>query len=251
MLLNSTQQTSSWQVTVCCWLVKKFSTFYIVRRITPCSQQTGTGSYHEPNESNPLISYPFKIDSTVNITLASTPISPKWRLPFRFFDDELVWRWQPSGIQHRVVSLKQTDVSEVGTASIITLMEAVRTSETSVNYNMTTRRYIPEDYHLHTRHRKNLKSHKNLYEFFNLHACYMTHPLYPPWSDTRYSCLQIWNESRNFWIAEQFKRNTGNPWPPDAFHPARVKFFFVLILRHYLIYECNLCDVSKIKMFYF
>jgi hypothetical protein len=38
-----------------------------------------------------------------------------------------------------------TDVSDVHTASIITLiMEAVLTSETSVNFNVTTRHYIPE-----------------------------------------------------------------------------------------------------------
>jgi hypothetical protein len=40
-------------------------------------------------------------------------------------------------------------------------MEAVRTSETSVNFNVTTRRYIPEDPKLHTRRRENLKSHGN------------------------------------------------------------------------------------------
>jgi hypothetical protein len=39
------------------------------------------------------------------------------------------------------------------------MMEAVRTSETSINFNMTTRRYIPEDSKLHTRHRENLKFH--------------------------------------------------------------------------------------------
>jgi hypothetical protein len=38
-------------------------------------------------------------------------------------------------------------------------MEAVRTFETSVNFNVTTRRYIPEDYEPHTRRRENLKSH--------------------------------------------------------------------------------------------
>jgi hypothetical protein len=38
-----------------------------------------------------------------------------------------------------------TDVLEVLTASIIALMQAVRTSETSVNINVTTRRYIQED----------------------------------------------------------------------------------------------------------
>jgi hypothetical protein len=53
-----------------------------------------------------------------------------------------------------------TDVSEVGTASIIALMmEAVRTSETSVNIYLTTRQYIREDSELHTRRRENLKSH--------------------------------------------------------------------------------------------
>jgi hypothetical protein len=39
------------------------------------------------------------------------------------------------------------------------MMEAVRTSETSINFNMTTRRYIPEDSKLHTPHRENLKFH--------------------------------------------------------------------------------------------
>jgi hypothetical protein len=38
-------------------------------------------------------------------------------------------------------------------------MEAVRTSEMSVNFNLTTRRYIPEDSKLHARRRENLKSH--------------------------------------------------------------------------------------------
>jgi hypothetical protein len=40
-----------------------------------------------------------------------------------------------------------TDVSEVRTASIIIalMIEAVHTSETSVNVNVTARRYIPED----------------------------------------------------------------------------------------------------------
>jgi hypothetical protein len=38
-----------------------------------------------------------------------------------------------------------TDVSEVRTASIIrTMMEALRTSETSVSIYFTTRQYIPE-----------------------------------------------------------------------------------------------------------
>jgi hypothetical protein len=43
---------------------------------------------------------------------------------------------------------------------IIALMEAVRTSETSVCFKETTRRYIPEGCYFHTRRRLNLKSHK-------------------------------------------------------------------------------------------
>jgi hypothetical protein len=45
-------------------------------------------------------------------------------------------------------------------------MEAVRTSETSVNFNVITRRYMPEDSKLHTRRRKNLKSRISLLSDF-------------------------------------------------------------------------------------
>jgi hypothetical protein len=41
------------------------------------------------------------------------------------------------------------------------MMEAVRTSETSVHFNMITRRYVPKDSKLYTRTRENLKSHVN------------------------------------------------------------------------------------------
>jgi hypothetical protein len=47
-------------------------------------------------------------------------------------------RSQPSRMSHRILSLKQIDVSEVRTASI---METVRTSETSVYLKETTRRF--------------------------------------------------------------------------------------------------------------
>jgi hypothetical protein len=40
------------------------------------------------------------------------------------------------------------------------MFEAVRTSETSVNFNVTTWLYIPEDSKLHIRRRENLKSHR-------------------------------------------------------------------------------------------
>jgi hypothetical protein len=46
------------------------------------------------------------------------------------------------------------DITQV----IALLYEAVSTSETSVNFYHTTQRNIPEDSHLHTRRRENLKS---------------------------------------------------------------------------------------------
>jgi hypothetical protein len=49
-----------------------------------------------------------------------------------------------------------TDVSEVRAAL---MMEAARTSDTSVDILLKTRQYIPEDSELHTRRRENLKSH--------------------------------------------------------------------------------------------
>jgi hypothetical protein len=59
----------------------------------------------------------------------------------------------------RVVWSKFTGVSEVLAVSIIRAdYEAGSTSETSVNFYQTTRRNIPEDRHLHTRRRGNLKS---------------------------------------------------------------------------------------------
>jgi hypothetical protein len=43
-------------------------------------------------------------------------------------------------------------------AIIALMMEAASTSETSANFYQTTRHYNPEDSHLHTRRRENLKS---------------------------------------------------------------------------------------------
>jgi hypothetical protein len=42
--------------------------------------------------------------------------------------------------------------------AIALMMEAARTSETSVNFYQTSRRYNPEDSHLRTHRRENLKS---------------------------------------------------------------------------------------------
>jgi hypothetical protein len=46
------------------------------------------------------------------------------------------------------------------------MMEAARTSEKSVNFYQTARRNNPEDSHLHTRRRENLKSHFSLLVLF-------------------------------------------------------------------------------------
>jgi hypothetical protein len=46
---------------------------------------------------------------------------------------------------------------------IALMMESASTSETSVNFYQTTQRNNPEDSHLHTRLRENLKSHNGHY----------------------------------------------------------------------------------------
>jgi hypothetical protein len=57
-------------------------------------------------------------------------------------------------------------------ALIALMMEAARTSEASENFYQTTRRNIPEDSHLHTRHRENLKSYLGVYmPFFQQRCC--------------------------------------------------------------------------------
>jgi hypothetical protein len=48
------------------------------------------------------------------------------------------------------------------------MMEAVHTSEKSVNFNVTTWHYVPENSKLHTCHRENLKSHKYLNATYDL-----------------------------------------------------------------------------------
>jgi hypothetical protein len=42
---------------------------------------------------------------------------------------------------------------------IALMMEAARTSETSIDIDLRTRQYIPEDSELNTRRRENLESH--------------------------------------------------------------------------------------------
>jgi hypothetical protein len=50
------------------------------------------------------------------------------------------------------------------------MMEAARTSETSVDVQLRTRQYIPEDSELHTRRRENLKSHL----YLKIHDCFFS-----------------------------------------------------------------------------
>jgi hypothetical protein len=66
-----------------------------------------------------------------------------------------------------------TEVSDVLAASIIIarMMEAASTSEMSVNFYQTTRRNSPEDSHLHTRSRENLKSHLFNYGSYEYYCC--------------------------------------------------------------------------------
>jgi hypothetical protein len=45
------------------------------------------------------------------------------------------------------------------------MMEAARTTETSVDIQLRTRQYIPEDSELYTRCRENLKSHCSAYDW--------------------------------------------------------------------------------------
>jgi hypothetical protein len=52
----------------------------------------------------------------------------------------------------------QEDNSEQFLKFIALMMEEARTSETSVDIDLRTRKYIPEDSELHTRRRENLKS---------------------------------------------------------------------------------------------
>jgi hypothetical protein len=68
------------------------------------------------------------------------------------------WRGEATFIKPDI-RLKRAVFWVVAPCSLITLMmEAARTSETLVNFYQTTRRYNPEDSHLRTQPRENLKS---------------------------------------------------------------------------------------------
>jgi hypothetical protein len=57
-----------------------------------------------------------------------------------------------------IVNSRTSHKSALTTIAIALMMEAARTSETLVQLYQTTRRYNPEDSHLHTHRRENLKS---------------------------------------------------------------------------------------------
>jgi hypothetical protein len=68
--------------------------------------------------------------------------------------------------------------ASVRTAIIALMMDAVRTSETSVYFNGATRRYIPQGYHIHTRRPENLKSLIILFHFIFWEGYFNAGPVY-------------------------------------------------------------------------
>jgi hypothetical protein len=60
-----------------------------------------------------------------------------------------VWSSESCGMFCRVLNWMLTDVSEVCAAYIRAMIEAARTSEKSVDIQLRTRQYIPEDSELH------------------------------------------------------------------------------------------------------
>jgi hypothetical protein len=86
---------------------------------------------------------------------------------------------------------------------IALVMEAARTSETSVDIQLRTRQYIPEDSGLHTRRRENLKSHEIIAVYtenhtvqstpeFRNHVLLTTHPSLTKASEGTPQNLALW-----------------------------------------------------------
>jgi hypothetical protein len=59
----------------------------------------------------------------------------------------------------------------------VSLYAAARTSETLVNVYQTTQRYKPEDSHLRTHRRENLKSYLTKYGHIGVHPSVVLHDL--------------------------------------------------------------------------
>jgi hypothetical protein len=88
----------------------------------------------------------------------------------------------------------------------MTMMEAVRTSETLVNYNVTTRRYIPEYSELHTRRRQNLKFHSVILRFY-LYS-YAVSPRLKNFSLRNFARMNSYNEAHTFRLSRHSNANT-------------------------------------------
>jgi hypothetical protein len=64
-------------------------------------------------------------------------------------------------IERMVAEIRLGDILKWNSLELLLIalmMETARTSETLVNFYQTTQRYNPEDSHLHTHRRENLKS---------------------------------------------------------------------------------------------
>jgi len=55
----------------------------------PSLQETVTGTYHEPDESSPHLPIYFP-NINFNIIFPSTPMSSKWSLTFKFFNQNII-----------------------------------------------------------------------------------------------------------------------------------------------------------------
>jgi hypothetical protein len=116
---------------------------------------------------------------------------------------------------------------------IVQMMEAEYTSEASVNFYQTARRNIPEDSHLHTRSRENLKSHLHtpvslFLQVFRLHFCMYEFLISNVWRKTNY-------EAVHYVIFLQY---------PDTFISVRSKYSYL----HFVSISFHLYSSVQWKM---
>jgi hypothetical protein len=95
------------------------------------------------------------------------------------------------------------------------MMEAASTSESSLNFYQTTRRNIPEDGHLHTRRRENLKSLRRI--------CWINPSLLP-------SCCMCLDSQNRIYLVLVFQKSVDcSRWLFWSIFPRASKRMFVLI----------------------
>jgi hypothetical protein len=125
--------------------------------------------------------------------------------------------------------------------SVYLLHQAVCTSETSVNFNETTRRYIPDDYHLHTGIREKLKC--NIFVVLSPNSrLYTLHIIEPyPWI---YFCETIslaCGRLRHY--SEASPRDTVHLWASNSHvlwpHGGRLFFFSHAIFSIVVFLNCS------------